>query len=94
MFAKTLALENAERGIRFNLIAPGHVAAGSCLKVYETDEAYRKMANSVIPLKRLVRPEALADTYVWLCSSMASEINGQVIKVDLGASIPKVGGEA
>lgn len=94
MFAKTLALENARHDIRFNVIAPGHVAAGSSLKVYNEDESYRQMTNTVIPLKRLVRPEAIADAFLWLCSTLADDVNGQVIKVDLGASIPKVGGDA
>jgi NAD(P)-dependent dehydrogenase (short-subunit alcohol dehydrogenase family) len=91
MFAKCLALEYADRRIRFNVVAPGHVAAGSSLKIYREDESYRKMVDRVIPLKRQVRPEAIADAFLWLCSSMAGDVNGQVIKVDLGTSIPKVG---
>ena len=90
-FAKCLALEYAERHIRFNAVAPGHVAAGSAMKIYNQDAVYRTMVNRVIPLERLVRPEAIADAFLWLCSSLADDLNGQVIKVDLGASIPKVG---
>lgn len=41
-FAKCMALEYAKYGIRFNAIAPGHVAAGSSLKVYETNQQYRE----------------------------------------------------
>jgi NAD(P)-dependent dehydrogenase (short-subunit alcohol dehydrogenase family) len=67
------------------------VAAGSPLKIYREDESYRKMVDRVVPLNRLVRPEAIADAFLWLCSSMAEDVNGQVIKVDLGMSIPKVG---
>jgi NAD(P)-dependent dehydrogenase (short-subunit alcohol dehydrogenase family) len=91
MFAKCLALEYSERHIRFNVVAPGHVATGSQLKIYNEDEPYRAMVNRVIPLKRMVRPEAIADAFLWLCSALADDVNGQVIKVDLGASIPKVG---
>lgn len=92
MLARCLALEYAEHGIRFNVIAPGHVAAGSSLNVYETDPEYRRMVDKVIPLGRLVRPEAIADVLLWLCSPLADDVNGQVIGVDLGAAIPKVGG--
>jgi NAD(P)-dependent dehydrogenase (short-subunit alcohol dehydrogenase family) len=88
---KCLALEYASEGIRFNCIAPGHVAAGSSLKVYETDPVYHDMTNHVIPLARLVHPDSIADAFVFLCSEMARDIDGQVIKVDCGASIPKVG---
>ena len=89
--SKCLALEYASKGIRFNCIAPGHVAAGSSFKVYETDSFYRDMTNHVIPLGHLVRPESIADAFVFLCSEMAKDMDGQVIKVDCGASIPKVG---
>jgi NAD(P)-dependent dehydrogenase (short-subunit alcohol dehydrogenase family) len=91
MLAKCLALEFAGQGIRFNCIAPGHVATGSSLKVYEQDEQYRRLVDRAIPLQRLVRPESIADAYLWLSSSLAQDVNGQVIKVDCGASIPKVG---
>lgn len=91
MLAKCLALEFAGQGIRFNCIAPGHVAAGSSLKVYQEDEEYRRLVDRAIPLQRLVRPESIADAYLWLCSSLGQDVNGQVIKIDCGASIPKVG---
>jgi NAD(P)-dependent dehydrogenase (short-subunit alcohol dehydrogenase family) len=91
MLSKCLALEYANNGIRFNCIAPGHVAAGSSQLVYETDLSYREMTDRVIPLKRRVDPQSVADAFVYLCSEMARDINGQVIKVDCGASIPKVG---
>ncbi len=89
--SKCLALEYAGRGIRFNCVSPGHVAAGSSQQVYDTNEAYRNMVNRVIPLKRLIRPESIADMFLFLCSPMGQDINGQVIKIDGGASIPKVG---
>lgn len=91
MFARCLALEHAACGIRCNCVAPGHVAAGSSLKVYEADPVYRRMVDRVIPLGRLIRPEAIADVFAWLCSPMADDVNGQVIRIDGGASIPKVG---
>jgi NAD(P)-dependent dehydrogenase (short-subunit alcohol dehydrogenase family) len=89
-FSKCMALEYASFGIRLNSIAPGHVAAGSSLKVYETDKQYREAVDRVIPLGRMVRVEAVADAFLWLASNMADDINGQVIRIDLGASIPKL----
>jgi NAD(P)-dependent dehydrogenase (short-subunit alcohol dehydrogenase family) len=89
--AKCLALEYAPHRIRFNCVAPGHVAAGSSLRVYEEDATYRALVDKAIPLQRLVRPQAIADAFVWLCSSMGDDLNGQIIHVDCGASIPKVG---
>lgn len=91
VLSKCLALEYASKGIRFNCVSPGHVAAGSSQLVYETDDDYRDKVNRVIPLGRLIRPESIADAFLFLCSPMGQDINGQIIKVDGGASIPKVG---
>jgi NAD(P)-dependent dehydrogenase (short-subunit alcohol dehydrogenase family) len=89
-FAKCIALEYARYGIRVNSIAPGHVAGGSSLEVYNTDKQYREAVDRVIPLGRMVRVEAVADAFAWLASGLAGDINGQVIRIDLGASIPKL----
>ena len=42
-------------------------------------------------MRQLIPAEAIADAFLWLCSPLASAINGQVIKVDFGESLPKVG---
>lgn len=91
MLGKTLALEYASHGIRINAVAPGHVATGASMAIYETDAAYRAMVQRVIPMQTLVPADAVADAFVWLSSPLASAINGQVIKVDFGESLPKVG---
>jgi NAD(P)-dependent dehydrogenase (short-subunit alcohol dehydrogenase family) len=88
---KCLALEYASAGIRVNAISPGNVAAGSSLKVFEEDKEYREFVQRVSPLGRRNSPEAVADTFVFLCSSLARELTGQVISVDMGVSIPKIG---
>ena len=89
--AKCLALEYAPDGIRVNAISPGNVAAGSSLKVFEEDLQYREFVERIAPLGRRNSPEAVADTFLFLCSPLAREITGQVISVDLGVSIPKIG---
>lgn len=88
---KCLALECAPDGIRVNAISPGNVAAGSSLKVFEEDAQYREFVERVAPLGRRNSAEAVADTFLFLCSPLAREITGQVISVDLGVSIPKIG---
>ncbi len=88
---RCLALEYASVGIRVNAISPGNVAAGSSLKVFEENQEYREFVQRVSPVGRRNSPEAVADTFVFLCSSLAREITGQVIGVDLGVSIPKIG---
>jgi NAD(P)-dependent dehydrogenase (short-subunit alcohol dehydrogenase family) len=90
-FVKCLALEYAPIGIRVNAVAPGNVAAGSSLKVFEEDKEYREFVLRVSPAGRRNSPEAIANAILFLCSPLATEINGQTISVDLGVSIPKIG---
>ena len=85
-FARSLALEYAQTGIRVNVVSPGNVAAGSSLKVFDEDPAYREFVLRV-SLGRRNSPESIADAFVFLCSPLASEINGQILSPDYGAGI-------
>ena len=84
--ARSLALEYALTGIRVNVVSPGNVAAGSSLKVFEEDPAYREFVLRV-SLGRRNSPESIADAFLFLCSPLASEINGQVLSPDYGGGI-------
>ena len=85
-FARSLALEYALTGIRINVVSPGNVAAGSSLKVFDEDAAYREFVLRV-SLGRRNSPQSIADAFVFLCSPLAAEINGQVLSPDYGAGI-------
>jgi NAD(P)-dependent dehydrogenase (short-subunit alcohol dehydrogenase family) len=84
--ARSLALEYALSGVRVNVVSPGNVAAGSSLKVFEEDPLYREFVLRV-SLGRRNSPESIADAFVFLCSPLASEINGQVLSADYGGGI-------
>lgn len=90
MFAKTLALEYSNSQIRFNLISPGNVAAGSSKVVYETDPAYRQAVDRMSPLGYRNTPEAIANAFLYLCSPLADEVDGHILNVDAGVGLPKV----
>jgi len=85
-FARSMAMEYAATGIRVNVVSPGNVAAGSSLKVFEEDRDYREFVLRVSLGKRN-SPESIADAFVFLCSPLASEINGQILSPDFGAGI-------
>lgn len=85
-FARSLALEYAPAGIRVNVVSPGNVAAGSSLKVFEEDPYYREFVLRVSLGKRN-SPESVANAFVFLCSTLAGEINGQVLSPDYGGGI-------
>jgi NAD(P)-dependent dehydrogenase (short-subunit alcohol dehydrogenase family) len=90
-FSTCIALEYAHERIRVNCISPGNVATGSSLKVYNEDENYRKFVDRVTPFGGRNTLEAVADVVLFLCSPLASELNGQVLHVDHGITIPKIG---
>ena len=77
---RALAVDEAPRGITVNAVAPGWIATLSQLP----DEA---VAGRHVPLGRSGTPEEVASAIVWLASSGASYITGQVIIIDGGNSI-------
>jgi NAD(P)-dependent dehydrogenase (short-subunit alcohol dehydrogenase family) len=85
-FARCMALEYSSSGIRVNVISPGNVAAGSSLKVFEEDASYREFVLRV-SLGRRNSPESIANAFVFLCSPLGAEINGQILNADYGAGI-------
>ncbi len=85
-FARCMALEYASTGIRVNVVSPGNVAAGSSLKVFDDDPAYREFVLRVSLGKRN-SPESIADAFVFLCSPLAAEISGQIVSADYGSGI-------
>lgn len=81
---KTVAKELAPRGITCNAIAPGFIATDMTDKL---PEAAREAAVKMIPLKHMGTPEDIGNTAVFLASSSAAYITGEVIKVDGGLYI-------
>jgi len=81
------ALEYATQGIRVNAVCPGFIetpmvmerglAAGSHPEVYQ-------QIAILHPMKRLGKPEEIAEAVVWLCSEAASFVTGHTLIVDGG----------
>jgi len=80
---KTAALEAASANVRVNAVAPGPIDTGMLDRF--TGSAERKAALVAgVPLKRMGRPEEIAQTIVFLASDKAPYITGQIIGVDGG----------
>ncbi|MCE5293259.1 MAG: 3-oxoacyl-[acyl-carrier-protein] reductase [Chlamydiales bacterium] len=80
-FSKSLAKEVASRNITVNCIAPGYIDTSMTEKI---PEAKRQEAISHIPLARMGKPEDIAEACLFLASSAADYITGQVLVVDGG----------
>jgi 3-oxoacyl-[acyl-carrier protein] reductase len=82
-FAKSLAVELGPRNINVNCVAPGWV---------DTDMVQAAIASagleqvvSGIPIGRIASPEDVAGPIVFLCSSLARHITGEVLNVNGGS---------
>ena len=85
-FTKSAALEYATRGIRVNDVCPGMIQTPMSDKMIAEGqgEELDKMLNTFVPMRRLGRPEEIADAVLWLCSSAATYVTGQSISIDGG----------
>ena len=78
---KSVAAELGNQGIRANCIAPG-ITETEMLSTMP-DYIVEAVKNDV-DIKRVGKPEDIADTAVFLLSDLSSYITGQVIRVDGG----------
>lgn len=92
---KSLSVDFGKFNITFNNVAPGYTAterlnelAGArALAANISPDQVREKWSEEIPLRRLARPEEVADAIVWLASDRASYVTGQTILVDGGRYI-------
>ena len=78
---RSIALEVAQYGITVNCVAPGPTQTGWI------DEDLENAVIPLIPMGKLIQPEDIAETILFLASNQASMITGQVIKVSGGKAL-------
>ena len=78
---RSIALEVAQYGITVNCVAPGPTQTGWI------DEEFEKVVIPLIPMGKLIQPEDIAETILFLASEQARMITGQVIKVSGGKAL-------
>ena len=78
---RSIALEVARYGITVNCVAPGPTQTGWI------DEELEKAVLPLIPMGRLIQPEDIAETILFLASQQAGMLTGQVIKVSGGKAL-------
>ncbi|MCX6168012.1 MAG: 3-oxoacyl-[acyl-carrier-protein] reductase [Ignavibacteriales bacterium] len=78
---KSNAKELASRNINVNAVAPGFIETDMTGKM---NDQQKEAILSNVPIKRLGKPEDVAKTVLFLCSSDSDYITGQVLTVDGG----------
>jgi len=83
-FTKTWSRELGPKGIRTNAVAPGFITTPM---VAAMPEKVLTDLTAKVALRRLGKPEEIANVYAFLASDDASYINGEVIEVSGGISL-------
>jgi len=83
-FTKTWSRELGPKGVRVNAVAPGFIETPILGTV--PDKLLAEMREH-IPLRRLGKPEEIANVYAFLASDEASYVNGAVIEVSGGMTV-------
>ena len=89
---RALAAETAKSGVTVNAVCPGYVETEmldkSVNKIVEKTgrsvEEARAVLTATNPQGRLVQPDEVAATVLWLCSDKAQSITGQAISISGG----------
>jgi 3-oxoacyl-[acyl-carrier protein] reductase len=82
-FVKSVCIELAAHDITVNCVAPGWIDTEMAAQPYEGGGRSRIEAG--IPLGRVASPEDVAGPVVFLCTSLARHITGEVLNVNGGS---------
>lgn len=82
---KSAALQYARQNIRVNALCPGTTLTTMNEHAATQSEETRAAMNNASPMGRMASPEEMAEAAIWLCSGMASYVNGHALVVDGGA---------
>ena len=80
-FAKSLAFELAKIGIRVNLVSPGMTDTEL---VSDIPEKVKLLTAAKTPLRRLARPEDVANAISYLISDKSDFLTGETLRVNGG----------
>ncbi len=78
---RSIALEVGKYGITVNCVSPGPTQTGWI------DSDLEKSVIPLIPIRKLIQPNDIAETILFLASEQAKMITGQVIKVSGGHAL-------
>jgi NAD(P)-dependent dehydrogenase (short-subunit alcohol dehydrogenase family) len=83
---RVLANEWAPHGVRVNAVAPGYLETG-LTRDYLSDPAVRSTIVSKIPLGHIGAPQDVVGAVLFLASSLAAYVTGEILLVDGGRTV-------
>jgi NAD(P)-dependent dehydrogenase (short-subunit alcohol dehydrogenase family) len=81
------AAEYSARGVRVNSVAPGGFETPAIARYFAKYPAFKERTVATHAMRRLGRPEEIAEPVVWLASDRASFVTGTCISCDGGALV-------
>ncbi len=85
--AMTASRELGQYNITVNAIAPGMVRTSINAELYEKKNPFIQKALDDASSGRMTQPQEIAELIYFLCTEAASNINGEVIRIDGGAQL-------
>ena len=82
-----MAISLGKYNINVNAVLPGTVITNLNRKQLNRDHKLRKYFIKRTPLNRLILPEEIANSILFLSSKMSSGVNGECLIVDGGMSV-------
>ena len=81
---KSAAAEYAREGVRINVLCPAAVKTPMLARAIERDPGIEKKLKAAHPMGRFAEAGEIAQAALWLCSDMASYVNGHEMVIDGG----------
>jgi 3-oxoacyl-[acyl-carrier protein] reductase len=86
-WTKSMAKELAPRKVRVNAVAPGIIRTSLWERMQPDEAAYDAMIDDIMPMGEDQKPSDIADAVAFLCSDRASQVTGEVIRIDGGLTL-------